>query len=84
MLIGEVIPELYRYLRNNPAAPERAQTEIGQRGCAEAPCGVQALREPRRSHRAPLATCGNGRATDFRAKSYARLRAYCEQAGQSP
>ncbi|MEX0828521.1 MAG: ATP-dependent helicase, partial [Haliea sp.] len=24
MLIGEVIPELYRYLRNNPAAPERA------------------------------------------------------------
>lgn len=24
MLIGEVIPEIYRYLRNNPAAPERA------------------------------------------------------------
>ena len=23
MLIGEIIPELYRYLRNNPAAPER-------------------------------------------------------------
>ena len=24
MLIGEIIPELYRYLRNNPAAPERS------------------------------------------------------------
>lgn len=24
MLIGEILPELYRYLRNNPAAPERA------------------------------------------------------------
>lgn len=24
MLIGEIIPELHRYLRNNPAAPERA------------------------------------------------------------
>jgi DNA helicase-2/ATP-dependent DNA helicase PcrA len=24
MLVGEIIPELYRYLRNNPAAPERA------------------------------------------------------------
>ena len=24
MLIGEIIPELYRYLRNNPVAPERA------------------------------------------------------------
>jgi DNA helicase-2/ATP-dependent DNA helicase PcrA len=24
MLIGEIIPELYRYLRNNPGAPERA------------------------------------------------------------
>jgi superfamily I DNA/RNA helicase len=27
MLIGEVIPELYRYLRNNPAAPEGALYE---------------------------------------------------------
>ena len=24
MLVGEIIPELYRYLRNNPEAPERA------------------------------------------------------------
>jgi superfamily I DNA/RNA helicase len=24
MLVGEIIPELYRYLRNNPAAPERS------------------------------------------------------------
>jgi DNA helicase II / ATP-dependent DNA helicase PcrA len=24
MLIGEIIPELYRYLRNNPAAPEHS------------------------------------------------------------
>jgi superfamily I DNA/RNA helicase len=27
MLIGEIIPELYRYLRNNPAAPERLMYE---------------------------------------------------------
>jgi DNA helicase II / ATP-dependent DNA helicase PcrA len=27
MLIGEIIPELYRYLRNNPAAPERSLYE---------------------------------------------------------
>ena len=26
MLIGEIIPELYRYLRNNPAAPERLRS----------------------------------------------------------
>ena len=27
MLIGEIIPELYSYLRNNPAAPERSMYE---------------------------------------------------------